>query len=176
MHPDHTYIASRAKSRRKALVGLARHRQPRTGPTDRGRRGLVTARKSAVRRNLRRGDLIEAALTDNPEHELDNITKLCGQSGSHRGGHQTASPVPQQGRPRGRERRDLDCGATSFRTSTTSTRHGCKSSNAPTTSLGRGADAAQTLRTCVNALPDDSPLAAYEARLTGTISPMRCRH
>ena len=62
---------------------------------------------------------------------------------------------------------------TTSRTSTTSTRHGYKSSNADDP-LGRGADAAQAFGPALNALPEDSPLAAYED-MTGTISPMRCR-
>ena len=75
------YIASRAKSRRKALADRARLRQLINHAPD---QLTVAVADLGYRSEIDRyaatydgGDLIEAALTDNLEHELDNITKLC---------------------------------------------------------------------------------------------------
>ena len=75
------YIASRAKSRRKALADRARLRQLINHAPD---QLTVAVADLGYRTEIDRyaatydgGDLIEAALTDNLEHELDNIIKLC---------------------------------------------------------------------------------------------------
>ena len=75
------YIASRAKSRRKALADRARLRQLINHAPD---QLTVAVADLGYRAEIDRyaatydgGDLIEAALTDNLEHELDNIIKLC---------------------------------------------------------------------------------------------------